>query len=431
MNTPSPQAPADNPPAVTKKEKGSPLLLLVAFGLVASLIVLVLLGWYFAEQEYRRQCSSTCPGWTFVPPLSSEAMFVVVRNTVTAAAALGLGVTIVLSYRRQRVAEQTLTYTAETQRLAVEAQTLESKRMDRESLDTLRKRYLDIATLLNTKGDLNQITALHALESLIISWRQFKNDREAGACLNLLLSTMRLSRTGRTAYDKEFLQTAQRLLDRHLGEDEEGPLSWSGLTFDATFCIGGQGIKNWEVTSGEKTASPQASGPARISYSNISGGTLRLSDTSPDSAASILPSTVNYVMINGGSLRLTLTGSNPAVQVRGCIFDGGIINITSTKLDVPREVTFTSCTFDGGLVQVATTKTTDITFRQCVFNRPPVSRPGVRYSRRELVFDRCIAINPDGEKISVNSLDDMKAVFEEDFQKRRRVSVKTADGNRK
>ncbi len=201
-------------------------------GFMFSLLVVVGLIWIAAAYE----TGDPVP-WSAERRMTLDETFGVIRNGVTAAAALGVGVTLFFSYRRQQTAERTLSYTAKTQRLAVEAQKLAEDRLEGESLDTLRKRYLEIATLLNSGTEFNRITALHALESLIISWRQSEDDREAAACLGLLLSTMRLSRSGRTAYDQEFLQTAQRLLNQHMGHDVEGALSWSELTFDASYCI--------------------------------------------------------------------------------------------------------------------------------------------------------------------------------------------------
>lgn len=405
-----------DPQAPTQKDDRWPLPVLVALGLVASLLVLVLLGWYFAEQEYRRQCGTDCPSWTFIPPLNSQAMFATVRNTVTAAAALGLGVTIVLSYRRQRVAEETLTYTAETQRLAVKAQTLAEERLEREGLDTLRKRYLDIATLLNTKGNFNHITALHALESLVISWRQFENDREAAACLGLLLSTMRLSRSGTTLYDKEFLETAQRMLDKHMEDDEDSAHSWGELDFDASLCAGKSGISGWVVRGGEKSVSPQQAGPALLSFSNIYGGTLRLSDTNPDAVLAKKPSLIRYLSVYSGSFRFTSRSKEPVVHFEVCRFEGGLISLTSTREETEREVVFAHCTFDGGRFQAATSKPTKIRFEGSRFSAPPMSRTGLQSAKMTFIFNNCFAMDSERKRTEINSIDDLKAYFPDHFK---------------
>ncbi len=364
-----------------------------------------------------------------VPWLAEERMtpddtFGVIRNAVTAAAALGVGVTLFFSYRRQQTAERTLTYTAKTQRLAVEAQSLAAERLERESLDTLRKRYLEIATLLNSETDLNRITALHALESLIISWRQFKNDREASACLGLLLSTMRLSRESDTSYDKEFLQTAQRLLERHMQSDEKGALSWSGLNFDATQCISPGGLHGWEINGGEITASPLAAGSVGASFTDIRGGTLRLSDTEPDALPAPTSNTIHYVVVHAGRLSITCTGLEPKVSFVACKFEGGVTSVHSTKPEFESQITFISCKFNGGQLRISAAKPTTIRFRRCHFTRPPINRFWAKVRNRTMLFDNCTAVNSRGEKVAIESTEDLAAAFEDEI-------VTTAVGSRR
>ncbi|MDK1360297.1 hypothetical protein QNO00_08465 [Arthrobacter sp. zg-Y1219] len=405
-------SPKDDPQEAKRQQAGIPLPALVSLGLFASLAVLVLLGWYFAEQEYLRQCAPTCPAWILFPPLSAEGMFSVIRNTVTAAAALGLGVTIVLSYRRQRVAEQTLTYTAETQRLAVKAQTMESKRMDRETLDTLRKRYLDIATLLNTKGDLNRITALHALESLTISWRQFENIREASASLGLLLSTARLANSDRTTQGQEFRKTITRTLDRHMRLDAEDNEAWGCLTVDATACVG-TAIEDWIVDGGTVTASPRREGSFAVNTMTIRSGTVRLEDNYPPSAGSVAESTLKKLVLEGGRLEVALKHSTYPLSATfsNCSMNGGrIVFYGRTHNDAARDYHFRECEFRGARMWATEDRSVSFHFEDCTFSKNPFGKFVLNSKNFRAEFINCVSEIRPGERKPVTSIEDLIAL---------------------
>lgn len=415
-------SPQDDPQEAKTKREGMPLPALVGLGLFASLALLVLLAWYFAEQEYLRQCAPTCPAWIIFPPLSAEGMFAVIRNTVTAAAALGLGVTIVLSYRRQRVAEQTLTYTAETQRLAVKAQTMESKRMDRETLDTLRKRYLDIATLLNTKGDLNRITALHALESLTISWRQFENSREASASLGLLLSTSRLANSDMTPQGLEFRKTITRTLDRHMGLEADDNEAWGCLTVDATDCVGTL-IEGWIVDGGTVTASPRREGPFAVDTMTIRSGTIRLEDSYSPSSRSVAESTIKKLVIAGGRLEVALKHMTHPISATfsNCSMYGGrIVFYGRTNNGAARDYHFRECEFIGAYMWATGDRAVSFHFEDCTFSRNPVGKTLLNSKNFRAEFINCFSEVRSGDRKPVTSLDDLIAL------KRRPRTVKVA-----
>lgn len=409
MTTGLSDSPKDDPKEAGKDQKGIPLPGLVVLGLLASLAVIVLLGWYFAEQEYLRGCAPSCQSWAIFPPLNSEDMFAVIRNTVTAAAALGLGVTIVLSYRRQRVAEETLTYTAETQRLAVKAQTMESKRMDRETLDTLRKRYLDIATLLNTKGDLNRITALHALESLTISWRQFENNREASASLGLLLSTARLANGDFTTQGREFRKTITRTLDRHMTLDADDNEAWGCLTVDATSCIG-RTVERWIVDGGNVTASPRGQGPFTVNTLTIKNGTVRLEDNYQPTAESAATSEIKKLILESGKLEVAMRHPSQPVGAifSNCSLNGGKISLFGLSAnDSAREYSFQECQFRGTRLWATDDRTVTFNFTDCTFEKNPLSKTLVNSDKFRAEFDNCFSEVRPGERNPVTSIEDL------------------------
>ena len=322
---------------------------LVLLGLGVSLLAVFLIGWYFTQQEWLNSCGQKCASWVIFPPLDQTQMFGVIRNAVTAAAALGLGVTIVLSYRRQRVAEETLVFTAETQRLSVEAQDLAQRRLEREGLDTLRGRYLDIAELLNRPSDFSNITALHALESLTTSWLQFDNRQEANASIALLMSSIRLSNATSSPHAREFRQTAARTVERHMRETEFPQLHWGSLDVDATGCIGAPGIRGWKISGGEKSASRKDSMPLDVSYVTMTNGTLRLT-LRTRSTSEPLKSNMEALDMTGG--RLSIGGSVPVGGLFRITFDssdfhGGILSLNINHDNSQSVYEFDNCEFNG------------------------------------------------------------------------------------
>lgn len=394
--------------------KGLPLLLLVLSGLAASFAVIVLLAWYFSYQEYLHECANSCESWKLFPPLDQASMFAVIRNAVTAAAALGLGVTIVLSYRRQRVAEQTLIYTSETQRLAVDAQKLAAERLDRESLDTLRKRYLDIAVLLNSPGDLNRITALHALESLTTSWRQFNNDREASAAVNLLLSTARLCKEDNSQHAREFRQAVSRTLDRHLKDSPTTAYGWGGLTIDATGCLDPAGIHAWVIDGGNLTASPRGTGYINIDGFVMHGGTVSLASLCGSQDRAPWGNTVKRLVMHGGHLRVAAwhDEDETSIVVSESTLKGGELSFLGSPENAnQRTYSFVNTVFAGTVLTTSIGTPAEFEFTNCRFEAAPSVSSWLTMEERTATFHECTALNSEGKALPVSSLEELYLNF--------------------
>lgn len=78
------------------------LSLVFLLGFLFSLAVVVGLTWLFAAYE-----TANWFPWLHEPRLSQDKFFEVIRNAVTMGAALGVGITLFFSYRRQRTTEGT------------------------------------------------------------------------------------------------------------------------------------------------------------------------------------------------------------------------------------------------------------------------------------------------------------------------------------
>lgn len=413
--------PATQPPQDSNAPEKLSLPMLVSLGLAVSLVTIFLLSWYFSQQEWLNSCKNSCGSWKVFPPLNQQQMFGVIRNSVTAGAALGLGVTLVLSYRRQRVAEKTLVFTSETQRIAVEAQKLAELRLERDGLDTLRGRYLDIAGLLNKDTAFAQITALHALESLTTSWRQFGIDREANASVGLLLSTARLSKAKSDPLAIEFRQTTWRTLDRHMREGLGTSQHWGTLNIDATACLSTSGISNWTIAGGEFIGSPLEDGFPPIRAVRIDSGALRIyGSPSPGQAqtrsSSLKPLwPVSRLELNGGRLILHAT----PLQERGfrivftrCEFNLGVFSLSTPAMEgyVNSELSFMHCIFRDGRIAYLPGRATRVAFVGCEFENSPIQ---ITQSLIDsgLSFRDCSTQDGQGDIQAIESVDDYLKYF--------------------
>jgi hypothetical protein len=144
--------------------------------------------------------------WDLSPRPSQEAQFGVVRNAVTAGAALGLGVTLLLSYRRQRTNEQSqdiaaraLAVSASAQETAGEALHLANKqheldvrRRHDDAIRELHARYGRAAEQLAHSEVAVRLAGVYATAALADDWNFHNGEDQRQACLDLLCSYYRI-----------------------------------------------------------------------------------------------------------------------------------------------------------------------------------------------------------------------------------------------
>lgn len=171
------------------------LFFVFLFGFLFSLIVASGMVYIFAAYE-----SADWLPWGHEPRMSQDRVFEVIRNAVTFAAALGVGITLFFNYRRQQTAENAQAIAVKAQTIAADALTLSasqhdfeiSRRKD-ESVKALRERFSTSAEHLGSDNLALAIAAVHSLESLADEWQAAKFDQERQNCINLLCTFYRLS----------------------------------------------------------------------------------------------------------------------------------------------------------------------------------------------------------------------------------------------
>lgn len=123
--------------------------------------------------------------WTLEQPLTARELQQVVQSAVTTAAALGLGVTLYLSFRRQKTTDEGHLTTLELLRLQQD-----QHRSD--SITKLRDRYVSAADQLGSESRPIRLAGIYALASLADDWNEERNVKERQVCIDLLTSYLAL-----------------------------------------------------------------------------------------------------------------------------------------------------------------------------------------------------------------------------------------------
>lgn len=172
-----------------------------ALGFIASAVVICGLIWLYAAYE-----TANWVPWVNQERLTQDKIFEIVRNAVTTAAALGVGITLFFSYRRQQTAEQTQRIGAEAQLTASKAQEVaaqalklsnkqheldQSRRADA-VISELRSRYAKTAEQLGSEQPPVKLAGIYSLAALADDWSEQGNPDERQVCIDLLSSYFKL-----------------------------------------------------------------------------------------------------------------------------------------------------------------------------------------------------------------------------------------------
>lgn len=123
--------------------------------------------------------------WNLDQPLSTAELKEIIQSSVTLAAALGVGVTLFLSYRRQKTNE-------ETQQTTAEVLDLQREQHENQVVTTLRDRYSKAAEQIASADAAVRLAGVYALAGLADDWhrRDFSRDRQT--CVSLLCAYYRM-----------------------------------------------------------------------------------------------------------------------------------------------------------------------------------------------------------------------------------------------
>lgn len=225
-------------PSLKRRDDRMPmkLSLVFLFGFLASLAVLGGLMWLFAAYETR----SIFP-FTHRPLLSQDKWFEIIRNAVTTAAALGIGVTLFFSYRRQQTAEETQRIGSEAQLTAAKAQktaaealelsnrqhALDQERRKDAVTSELRGRYAQAAEQLGSERLSVRLAGVYSLAALADDWAEIGNMDERQVCIDLLGACLRSTQAGEDlAARKEVITAVLDVVKARLRADSPERKYW-------------------------------------------------------------------------------------------------------------------------------------------------------------------------------------------------------------
>ena len=193
------------------------LCLVFVIGFAFSLLVIGFFVYFFAAYHTRDWSP-----WDTRPLMTTDAWFGIIRNAVTLAAALGVGITLFFSYRKQRTAEMTHRISAEAQRTAAEAQRLTAQQHINDLTKGRRERFGQAAEHLGSVNLSLAIAGAHSLEALADEWCEAGNQRERQNCIDLLCAYPSIARQhfkeNRFGVTEVRAVVAARILD-HISRD--------------------------------------------------------------------------------------------------------------------------------------------------------------------------------------------------------------------
>lgn len=359
--TKEPASPDDSDQSTARQWK---LIYVVALGLGSSLLALALASWFFAYQATIGE-----PAWVWVPPLSQEEMFLVIRNAITFIAALGVGVTLFLSYRKQRVSEQQLTVALQANMNAIKALELTGDQHKTDYEDKLRARY---STAAQQIGDTNASLAAAGIISMAAvadEWQKLKRTSDRDDCIRMIVAG--LPGENRVKNEATIIQsTCRSIFDRRMKAVVPDTAEWwgAGIDFTTTSSVFGP-IYNWVI--------------------NASRVRIRANQLSVDGT-----SIVQGVNIDGGILEISMQDDEEHLVIQNATIEKGGIDLKFGRPTPNKEVTaiFNSLKSHGGRVKFEETDQTllkrFLIFKDCEFVAPGIALPS-HCAEYEIVFDRC------------------------------------------
>lgn len=342
----------------TTSRRQRPLGLLALFGLLTSVLTLVLLTAAFAWLQL---------GTIFVNDLETrpdqDLLFGILRNAVTAGAALGVGMTLVLSYRRQKTLEENQTTTAnallvssKAQETASEALELSNKQhqleVDRRTYDQikdLRERYAAAASQLGNESATVRMAGVYVMATLADEWHRQDHDDQRQACIDVLCSYYRAEPKDEDRRDQDWpvKEAIWRSLMSRLRQDN-AENRWSSTRID---------LRGLQQAPSQITGIKQDASLVDLTGSHFGDGLIvtacvlesghlnlrRISVAQPGL-------TFREVLYRGGRTTLDFqSGEATLVQFIGCRFEGGrleLLNMAGSRVE------FIECQFNGGEIDL-------------------------------------------------------------------------------
>ncbi|TAP43176.1 hypothetical protein [Arthrobacter sp. S39] len=390
-------------PTATER-KPMKLSLVFLFGFLASLAVIGSLIWFFAAYE-------TGDLWPFGynPRINQDTWFEVIRNAVTTAAALGVGITLFFSYRRQQTAEQNQRVAEQNQRVAALAQ-LTAAKAQRTAADALelsnkqhaldqdrrkdavtaelRTRYAQTAEQLGSSHLPVRLAGVYSLAALADDWADIGNEDERQVCVDLLCAYFRSEQPGEdAAVKRELADATLQVIKERLGTATQDRKFW-----------GSSRIRLHEAG--------QLPSLAHITLER--GGELSIRGASVDR-----PTYWRHIELNGGLLNVSgLRLEKFSFGIRGARVAGGMFGVSVLESETNSDgnkrvptILVRNLTLDGGEVRIYAPGCR-VTFNDCVFKRGSLTintmsraKPGGdRVAFGDCLFETDVLAGPDPKR---------------------------------
>lgn len=347
----------ESPPAVPKGKVS--LWGLVLLGFLASLALISALSYAFAA--YTTQ-SLTPLGHQ--QTLTTDQQAGVLRNAVTAAAALGVGVTLLLTYRRQRATEENLSITNSLLEL-------QQRQHDTQVVSDLRDRYSLAAEQLGSKKLPLAIAGVHSIESLTDEWWAQRNDVERQNCVSLLTEFLRLAKKDKDNLSDVGTVITATILGRLKAGLAEGRY-WGlhiNMAYQAPSNISDLFVNGAQLDLRGVRAEDR--GDYDVGFMTrwyMAAGSVDLTDLQLDMGNLLFQDSV----FHGGTIRYSVeeNGSGRGrIDFNRCTFSGTTFENVEQSSDA-LSLTFKDCRFEDGSFSFAThQRPKSLSFIDCTFDK--------------------------------------------------------------
>lgn len=350
---------------------------LAAIGFLVSIGALVLAIWFYAYQE----TLNASPKWYLVPPISQNSMFEVVRNAVTTVAALGVGVTLFLSFRRQHVAEQTLKLSVQAQLQAGETLELTRQKNEFEYEDQLRSRYSKAAEQIGSVNAALVAAGIISMRGIGDAWDLKGEQAERDACIRMIVAA--LPDASVLEHDAVLIRsTMKAVLDERMTADVGEHNRWRGALIDLSATASSFGpISGWILNNGSLKLRCNQLALKResrvVQDLTIDRGVLNIKFVEGDDRLQLIK-----VNLRDGRINLLFDGGvadETTVVLRDSKFMGGMVSLDEPNDPVlKRKFVLENCTFDGGGFMVPIhARNYEFEFQDCEFRSNPFLPSGV------------------------------------------------------
>lgn len=316
----------------THHSRGIPLGPLIVIAIVFTFLVLGALGTFFVWLQFGQ----------LRVELSQSQVFGVVRNTVTAGAALGLGATLALTYRKQKTTER-------AQETAAGNLEVTQISLGDTKEENLRSRYVTAVDLLSKESITSALAGVSSLIELADDWGKAGNPAAVSSIIRLLSLEARRAgmQGGGSYYNSLHEEIVKRLQERGEGSNQwrEGRHELRVEPFEVLFDMTEEHL----VIEGL-----QVSGGGQLS---IYGET------------SVFTAHLKGIHLNDGAFRMSKIETNILeMYVENCQFlKGSLAFDSSFKRDV-EEFNFKNCIFGGiDFDFICLITEPPVTFENCVF----------------------------------------------------------------